>query len=113
MTTSVLDLNGPVLFFGVLRRPRGDGRHHPRLARPTGGDPWIAGHQPNGDDIEIRLMILQYASGSAAKKMRDRGLPSGYADALETGLWPSCDVLSAEELACWGDAIAPAVLSWS
>jgi hypothetical protein len=44
--------------------------------------------------------------------MRERGLPAGYADALESGLWPSCDVLPAAELAQRGRALAPAALRW-
>ena len=74
---------------------------------------WYSLFNPKGGDIEIRLMSLQYDSGSAARKMRDRGLPAGYADALETGLWPSCDVLPATELTGRGDALAPDDLLWS
>lgn len=73
---------------------------------------WYSLFIPNGHDIEIRSMSLQYDAHSAARKMRDRGLPLGYAEALETGLWPSCDVLPAAELARRGDAIAPDRLLW-
>ena len=73
---------------------------------------WYSLFIPNGHDIEIRLMSLQYDARSAARKMRDRGLPLGYAEALETGLWPSCDVLPATELTRRGDAIAPDHLLW-
>jgi hypothetical protein len=44
--------------------------------------------------------------------MRARGLPPGYAEALETGLWPSCDVLPATELMGRGAALAPDGLLW-
>ena len=73
---------------------------------------WYSLFVPNGDDIEIRLMSLQYDAGATARKMRERGLPAGYAEALETGLWPSCDVLPAAELAGRGDALAPDGLLW-
>jgi hypothetical protein len=87
---------------GALGMPANDGT--PRV--------WYSLFMPDGDDIEIRLMSLRYDAGAAARKMRGRGLPPGYADALETGLWPSCDVLPAAELACRGDAIAPDRLLW-
>ncbi len=74
---------------------------------------WYSLFIPDGPDIDIRLMPLRYDAGAAARKMRDRGLPLGYAEALETGLWPSCDVLPAAELACRGDAIAPGELRWA
>jgi len=73
---------------------------------------WYSLFLPKGDDIEIRLMSLQYDALAAARKMRERGLPAGYADALETGLWPSCDVLLPEELARRGAALAPDSLCW-
>jgi hypothetical protein len=73
---------------------------------------WYSLFVPNGHDIEIRLMSLQYDAGAAARKMSDRGLPPGYAEALETGLWPSCDVLPAAELTGRGDALAPDGLLW-
>ena len=74
---------------------------------------WFSLFIPNGDDIDVRLMPLQYDAGVAARKMRDRGLPLGYAEALETGLWPSCDVLPAAELTRRGNAIAPNDLLWA
>ena len=74
---------------------------------------WYSLFLPDGDDIEIRLMSLEYDAGTAACKMRERGLPPGYAAALETGLWPSCDVLPAAELTRRGDAIAADRLQWA
>jgi len=87
---------------GALGMPANDGT--PRV--------WYSLFIPDGDDIDIRSMSLQYDAGSAARKMRDRGLPPGYAEALETGLWPSCDVLPDAELAAKGDALAPDRLRW-
>ncbi len=37
--------------------------------------------------------------------MRAAGLPAGYATALETGLWPGCDVLPPAELARRGQPL--------
>jgi len=47
-----------------------------------------------------------------AAKMRQRGLPEGYAAALETGLWPSCDILPATELATRGRQLDPTAVFW-
>jgi hypothetical protein len=44
--------------------------------------------------------------------MRQRGLPEGYAAALETGLWPSCDILPTTELATRGRWLDPAAVFW-
>lgn len=44
--------------------------------------------------------------------MRTAGLPEGYAAALETGLWPSCDVLPEPELVRHGHQIAAAETAW-
>ncbi|MBL6614610.1 MAG: metallophosphoesterase family protein [Reyranella sp.] len=74
---------------------------------------WYSLFTPTSSGIAVRLLSLDYDAGSASRKMRDRGLPSGYADALESGLWPSCDVLPAEELARRGQVIAPTTLFWS
>jgi predicted phosphodiesterase len=57
-----------------------------------------------GPAIEHRA--LDYDSARAARKMRERGLPEGYATALETGLWPSCDILPPAELAARGRPLA-------
>lgn len=73
---------------------------------------WYSVLVPDGRGIEVRSMALRYDAGAAARKMRERGLPPGYADALETGLWPSCDVLPAAERVRRGRALAPAPLFW-
>lgn len=46
------------------------------------------------------------------KKMRHAGLPEGYAAALETGLWPSCDVLPAKEIRGRGIAVTEGTAAW-
>jgi len=74
---------------------------------------WYSLFVPHGDGIDIRLMSLPYDYGATARKMRERGLPPGYADALQSGLWPSCDVLPAEELASRGEALALDPFHWA
>jgi predicted phosphodiesterase len=88
---------------GALGMPANDGT--PRV--------WYSLFVPNGRDVEVRSMSLQYDAGTAVRKMRQRGLPLGYAEALETGLWPSCDVLPAAELTQRGDPITADSLFWS
>ena len=55
-----------------------------------------------GGGIEIRHHALAYHAPGAATAMRAARLPDGYAIALGTGLWPSCDVVPAAELARCG-----------
>lgn len=56
-------------------------------------------------------MALNYDSATAAAKVRAAGLPEGYALALETGSWPSCEVLPPAELAARGCPITPSELN--
>ena len=44
----------------------------------------------------VRFFDLSYDHDAASDDMRCQGLPSGYADALQTGYWPSEDVLPPE-----------------
>ena len=74
---------------------------------------WYSLFMPTRDGIEISLHPLDYDSRTAARKMRERGLPAGYADALETGLWPSCDVLPPRELSERGAPLAVNSVSWN
>jgi len=52
-----------------------------------------------GQDGALRFAhrTLAYDADAAAEKMRRRGLPDGYAGCLQSGLWPSLDVLPAAE----------------
>ena len=82
----------------------------PRLARPL-------------DAAALDRLALRYVERFATtrgkladylrRKMRERGLPAGYTEALETGLWPSCDVLPAAELAQRGAALPADRLLWA
>jgi uncharacterized radical SAM superfamily Fe-S cluster-containing enzyme len=88
---------------GAIGMPANDGT--PRV--------WYSLLSPAGDGIEIRAVPFAYDAAAAAEKMRARGLPEGYAAALETGLWPSCDVLPVAEVAKRGEAIAAGSLLWN
>lgn len=66
---------------------------------------WFSLIEPLARGLRIRHLPLDYDFASAARKMRVAGLPEGYAAALETGLWPSCDVLPPAELARRGEAM--------
>ena len=46
----------------------------------------------------IEHCALEYDYQTAAAKIRRAGLPEQYAAGLETGLWPSCDVLPLREI---------------
>ncbi|HEY2531373.1 MAG TPA: radical SAM protein [Xanthobacteraceae bacterium] len=48
--------------------------------------------------MTIEHCALRYDYQTAAAKMRRAGLPEEYAVALESGLWPSCDVLPWKEI---------------
>ncbi|MGD9885890.1 MAG: metallophosphoesterase family protein [Hyphomicrobiaceae bacterium] len=74
---------------------------------------WYSLLIPTESGIEIHAEALDYDAASAAGKVRARGMPEGYAAALETGLWPSCDVLPRAELGLRGQAIAPGSVLWN
>lgn len=60
-------------------------------------------------DGTYRFETLRYDHAAAARAMRDAGLAEGYASGLETGLWPSLDILPEAERRATGKAIrAPA-----
>ena len=58
---------------------------------------WYSVLEARGDAIFIEHHALDYDYRLTARKMRAAGLPEGYAAALETGIWPSCDVLPFKE----------------
>ncbi|MGI9483936.1 MAG: metallophosphoesterase family protein [Hyphomicrobiales bacterium] len=72
---------------GALGMPANDGT--PRV--------WISLMTPGGKGPEFTHHPLEYDYETAARKMRAHGLPEGYAMALESGLWPSLDILPAQE----------------
>ena len=87
---------------GAIGMPANDGT--PRC--------WFSLLIPTEDGLRIEHRALAYDYRTAAAKMRAVGLPAGYATALETGLWPSLDVLPAVETAGTGKPIEPGALIW-
>jgi len=72
---------------GAIGMPANDGT--PRV--------WFSILSPSENGISIVHHAIDYDHESAAAKMRQTGLPEGYATALVNGLWPSCDVLPSKE----------------
>jgi predicted phosphodiesterase/uncharacterized Fe-S cluster-containing radical SAM superfamily protein len=62
--------------------------------------------------LAIEHVPLTYDHPAAAAKMSAAGLPDGYAEALASGLWPSCDVLPPPELKQAGRALSPGMVVW-
>ncbi len=87
---------------GVVGLPANDGT--PRV--------WYSVLTPRNGGIAIDHQPLDYDHARAAAKMRARGLPAGYADALISGLWPNLDVLPPAERALKGVAIPPRQVFW-
>jgi sulfatase maturation enzyme AslB (radical SAM superfamily)/predicted phosphodiesterase len=73
---------------GVIGMPANDGT--PRV--------WYSLLVPQPGGISIEHRAIEYDFRTAAKKMRYAGLPQEYAAALETGTWPTCDVLPWKEI---------------
>ena len=88
---------------GVIGMPANDGT--PRA--------WFSVLTPASGGIAVEHHALRYDYGSAASKMREHGLPEGYAAASETGWWPSCDILPVGELQARGKPIEPGSVFWS
>ena len=87
---------------GVIGMPANDGT--PRV--------WYSLLRPTDAGLEVLHCPLAYDHHTAAAKMRRAGLPADYADALSTGLWPSCDVLLASEMAQRGQTLRPETTIW-
>lgn len=88
---------------GAIGLPANDGT--PRV--------WFSLLVPMRDGIGIEHRPLDYEYRREAAAMRRIGLAGGYADALETGLWPSCDVLPPAEIAARGKSLSPNSLAWA
>jgi len=87
---------------GAIGLPANDGT--PRV--------WYGLLRETADGLEVSTHAFTYDYRAAARCMRDSGLDNGYAAALETGLWPSLDVLPAVERARRGVPLAPLRLFW-
>ena len=88
---------------GAIGLPANDGT--PRV--------WYSLLSPSENGVDVCLVPLEYDVQSAARKIRQFGLPEGYAVALETGLWPSCDVLPNQELSLRGEPIPAYHVLWN
>lgn len=73
---------------------------------------WYSILTPGRHGIAVAHHALAYDHAKAAAKMRRAGLPEGYAAALETGLWPSCDILPEFEVARRGLPLDEGRLLW-
>lgn len=87
---------------GAIGLPANDGT--PRV--------WFSVLTPEDEGLRIDHRALDYDHATAVAKMRRARLPEGYAAALETGLWPSCDVLPTTEIRRRGIAIEPGSVVW-
>jgi predicted phosphodiesterase len=87
---------------GALGMPANDGT--PRV--------WFSMLTPAAGGISIAHHALGYDHRAAAAKMLARGYPVEYAEALGTGLWPSCDILPPAERGQRGRALAPEPVNW-
>ena len=87
---------------GAIGMPADDGT--PRI--------WFAVLTPGDWGLGVEILTLNHDHAAAAAAMRAAGLPAGYAAALGSGIWPSCDVLPAAEQARRGHALLPAGLAW-
>lgn len=73
---------------------------------------WFSTLTPQGDAIRFAHHALVYDHKTAAEKLRQADLPCGYADGLETGLWPSLDILPPAETAQAGKPISLTDVVW-
>lgn len=77
---------------GVIGQPANDGT-------PDG---WYCLMDVVAGRPRVRFHRLAYPYQSAADAIRRNGLPEAYANALVTGLWPSCEILPPLETAARG-----------
>jgi len=87
---------------GVIGMPANDAT--PRV--------WYSLLRETDAGIRIEIRALDYDHAAAARAMRARGLPEGYAACLESGLWPNMDVMPAGERAMAGQPITAGAVLW-
>lgn len=74
---------------------------------------WYSMLAPSAEGIIVTHHALAYDHRAAMARMRERGYPESYAQALERGLWPSCDVLPPAERARRGKSLRPDDMIWA
>jgi predicted phosphodiesterase len=82
---------------GVIGLPANDGTP----------DVWYSLVEIIDGGLVIHHRRLKYDFSAAARSMRHQGLPEEYARCLETGLWPSDDILPETERAARGRPMEP------
>jgi predicted phosphodiesterase len=87
---------------GAIGMPADDGT--PRV--------WFAVLTPAERNLRVEVLPLDYDHAAAAAAMRAARLPEGYAAALGSGVWPSCDVLPPAERARRGVPLGSVILDW-
>lgn len=87
---------------GAVGMPANDGT--PRV--------WFSLIRAEVDRIVFEHRSLAYDHRLAAHKLREAGLPESYARCLETGLWPSLDLLPRGERAVRGTPLANRSIEW-
>ena len=88
---------------GALGMPANDGT--PRV--------WYAKWTRETGGIRIAHRPLEYDFAAAQKAMQDAGLQPEYRRALQSGIWPSDDVLPPPERARQGEPLAPQTHFWA
>lgn len=87
---------------GAIGLPANDGT--PRV--------WYSLLRPVDGGIVIERRALDYDHASAVRRMREKGLLAPYAEALETGLWPSDDFMPEADRQIRGQPLSPASVFW-
>ena len=66
---------------------------------------WASVLTPGPDGLGITHHAIGLDARTAANRIRAANLPAGYADGIETGLWPSLDILPETERAATGQPL--------
>ncbi|MEO1161318.1 MAG: metallophosphoesterase family protein [Pseudomonadota bacterium] len=66
---------------------------------------WASVLTPQAAGLSLTHHAIGFDARAAATRIRTQNLPYGYADSLETGLWPSLDVLPEHERSTTGQAL--------
>jgi pyruvate-formate lyase-activating enzyme/predicted phosphodiesterase len=73
---------------------------------------WFSIITPMEHGLEIQHRAISYDHAAAAEKMHAADLPKEYAFALDTGLWPNCDILPAIEVRERGVPFREGTILW-
>ena len=74
---------------------------------------WFSLLTPLRGGLRVEHRALDYDHAGEARAMRRANLAGGYADALESGLWPSCGVLPPGEAARRSKPLTPETVRWT